>query len=391
VPVTAASAATAEDRRAIAELAGTIFHDLASAARVREVSRSAERIDRVLWSQLADSGLLGLTIPVEHGGAGLGLVELGILLEQQGRHVAPVPLLATLVLGALPVVAVGSHEQRRRLLPDVASGRLLITGAPFQTGRLQARPASNGRWRVSGSLRSVPFGDLADAAIVGAASPDGVLRLFIVAIASDQVRAEAISSTAEQPAAHLSFDETMAEPLGDAVITDAELRWIRDRVHVAAAALQLGVAESALEQAAQYVTERHQFGRPLGSFQAVAHQLADAHLQTAAMGTTLRSALARLDAGLDPGTGVLVARWWGCAGGERVTYTVQHVHGGLGADVDYPVHRYFLWSRELSQSLGGGPQLLAELGDMIAARAEGVPIEDLEDAMHGALERPAWT
>jgi 3-oxocholest-4-en-26-oyl-CoA dehydrogenase beta subunit len=383
---------SAEDRRSIAELAGRIFDDLASPARVREVERSGVGIDRAIWSQLARSGLIGLTIPSAYGGAGLGLAELAILLLQQGRRVAPVPLLPTLVLGALPVAEFGTREQREWLLPAIASGELLMTGALFAPPQLRARPEADGRWRISGSAPAVPIGALAHAALVAACAPDGGVGLFVVALTADEISAQPVATTARQAAAHLTFDDAVGEPLGDPETADSAFPWLRARVHVAASAVQLGVASSALEQAARYVTERVQFGRPLGSFQAVAHQLADARMQVAAIEATLARAVTRLDAGLDPGTSVLVSRWWACEGGERVTYTVQHVHGGLGADLDYPVHRYFLWSRELSQTLGGGaPRLLAELGDDIAARAQGVAVEDLEDAMHGDLEARAWT
>ncbi len=389
--MTSLATESAEDRRSIAELAGRIFDDLAPHARIQEVERSGVGIDRAIWSQLARSGLLGLAIPSAYGGAGLGLAELGILLREQGRRVAPVPLLPTLVLGALPVTEFGTREQRERLLPAIASGELLMTGAPFPSAGLRARAEPDGRWRISGSAPAVPIGELADAALVAACAPDRSVRLFVVALGVDEVTAEPVPTTAWQAAANVSFEDAEGEPLGDVETADSALPWLHARVHLGAAAVQLGVASSALEQAARYVTERRQFGRPLGSFQAVAHQLADARMQTAAMAATLGRAVARLDAGLDPGTSVLIARWWACDGGERVTYTVQHVHGGLGADLEYPVHRYFLWSRELGQTLGGGPRLLAELGDEIAARAEGVAVEDLEDAMHGDLETRPWT
>ena len=136
---------------------------------------------------------------------------------------------------------------------------------------------------------------------------------------------------------------------------------------VALAAVQLGVTEGALAHAARYMREREQFGRPLGTFQAVQHQLADCYIQIDALRVTLWQAVADVDdAAPDAETAVLVAAWWAREGGLDVVHRVQHVHGGIGVDVDYPVHRHFLWGKQLAGTLGGPNAVLARMGTLLA-------------------------
>ena len=139
-----------------------------------------------------------------------------------------------------------------------------------------------------------------------------------------------------------------------------------DRALVGLCATQVGVAEGALRMAADYTSERQQFGRPLSTFQGVALKAADAYIDTEAMRVTLWQAAWRLTAGLDATREVMVAKWWAAEGGQRVVHITQHLHGGMGADVDYPVHRYFLWGKQIEDTLGGASAQLARLGRALA-------------------------
>jgi len=143
---------------------------------------------------------------------------------------------------------------------------------------------------------------------------------------------------------------------------------LTQRAFVGIAALQLGVAEEALAQAAAYTSSRFQFGKPLSSFQSTSARAADAYIDIEAMRVTMLQAAWRLDNGLDAGTAVEVAKWWAAEAGERVVQAVQHMHGGLGADVEYPVHRYFLVGKQLADTLGGASAHLAAIGAALAAR-----------------------
>ncbi len=139
---------------------------------------------------------------------------------------------------------------------------------------------------------------------------------------------------------------------------------------MALAALSLGACQEATRLAAEYTSSREQFGKPLSTNQGVALQAADAYIAMEAMRATLWQAAWRLDEGLDAAEAVEVANWWASEGGHRVVHITQHLHGGMGADVDYPVHRYFLWAKQVTDVLGGPSAHLARLGDLIAEKSE---------------------
>jgi len=357
-----------EEQEAVEHLAAQVFGGHATVERVKEIERGDERIDRELWRALADAGLLAIAVPEEHGGSGLGLVELCLLLEQQGRHVAPVPVWPTLVLGALTIAEHGTPAQQREWLPGVAQGDVMLTAALAEAGANDPfRPsvtASRGgdRWRLDGTKPAVPAAHVAVRVLVPASVDGGDVGVFIVDPAGAGVERALGETTDRSRVAQLTFAGASAEPLGDVADGARILSGMVDRALVGLCALQVGVAEGALRMAADYTSQRQQFGRPLSTFQGVALKAADAYIDTEAMRVTLWQAAWRLTAGLDAAREVLVARWWAAEGGQRVVHITQHLHGGMGADVDYPVHRYFLWGKQIEVTLGGASAQLARLG-----------------------------
>jgi acyl-CoA dehydrogenase len=345
-----------------------VFAGQATVERVKEIERGDERIDRELWRALADAGLLAIAVPEEHGGSGLGLVELCLLLEQQGRHVAPVPVWPTLVLGALAIAEHGTPAQQREWLPGVAQGDVMLTAAlaeagandPFRPSVTASRDGD--RWRLDGTKPAVPAAHVAVRVLVPASVDGGDVGVFIVDPAGAGVERALGETTDRSRVAQLTFAGASAEPLGDVADGARILSGMVDRALVGLCALQVGVAEGALRMAADYTSQRQQFGRPLSTFQGVALKAADAYIDTEAMRVTLWQAAWRLTAGLDAAREVLVARWWAAEGGQRVVHITQHLHGGMGADVDYPVHRYFLWGKQIEVTLGGASAQLARLG-----------------------------
>lgn len=359
-----------DEQDAVRDLATQIFEGQATPERVKEVERGDERVDRELWRALADAGLLAIAVPEEHGGSGLGLIELGLLLEQQGRRVAPVPLWPALVLGALPLAEFGTPEQQQAWLPGVASGDVILTAALSEPGVNDAlhpqvtATRDGGTWRLDGAKPSVPAAHVADRVLVPAATESGELAVFLVDPAGPGVERTVATTTDRSKVAHLAFAGASVEHLGD----DGRrvTAWTLDRALVGLCAMQVGVAEGALRMAADYTSERHQFGRPLSTFQGVALKAADAYIDTEAMRVTLWQAAWRLSAGLDASQEVMVAKWWAAEGGEHIVHITQHLHGGMGADVDYPVHRYFLWGKQIEVTLGGASAQLARLGRALA-------------------------
>ncbi len=354
-----------EDLVAVRDLAREIFTDQATPERAREVERSETRVDARLWDDLARAGLLGIALPEEHDGAGLGLPGLAVLLVEQGRRVAPVPLWSAGVAG-LVVAAHGSADQQGRLLPGLASGSTRLTlgleeyAADPARPSCVARPAGDG-WTLHGTKAVVPTPLGTDGVLVSASTKDGT-GVFLVDAGAVGITWEHAAVTDHDLAGELRLDGTPAERVGDARTLAAVLA----TAAVAVAAVQLGVARGALDIAAAYVSEREQFGRPLGTFQALQHQLADCWIDCESMEVTLWQAVVDTSDRAEPGLSALVAKWWCDQAGLDVVHRVQHVHGGIGVDVDYPVHRYFLWGKQLSSTLDGAAAALADLGDRLA-------------------------
>jgi alkylation response protein AidB-like acyl-CoA dehydrogenase len=350
-----------DDQEEFRDLAARIFADRATVERVKETEQCEDRVDWDLWKTLADAGLLDL----------VGLIETCLLLEQQGRTVAPVPIWPTLVLGKLPILEFGTDAQQTRWCQTdtVLTAALAEPGvndplAPSVTAR-----RDGATWRLDGFKPSVPAGHVAAAVLVPARTTGGGPGVFVVEGDADGLEHEVAVTTDRSKAAHLAFRGTPAEPLGDPAAGRAITQWMVERALVGLAAIQVGVAEAALRMAADYTSQRQQFGKPLSTFQGVALKAADAYIDTEAMRVTLWHAAWRLANGLDATSEVLVAKWWASEGGQRVVHTTQHLHGGMGADVDYPVHRYFLWGKQIEDTLGGASATLARLGHVIATGA----------------------
>lgn len=358
-----------EEQIAIRDLAADIFTGKSGTDRVKAVEATEERIDRELWRELGRAGLIGIALPAEYGGGGLGFAELCVLLEQQGRSVAPVPLFET-VLAAAAVAEFGTREQCDSYVVAAAEGQLLLTVGLEEFGpadptapATSAQRSEAGTWLLAGAKAAVPAAHVASRVVVSAATPTGT-GLFLVDPAGAGVRVENNETTTRAIAANLTFDAAPAELLAEG----ESVRWLVERAQVALAALQAGIGAGAVAQAVAYLNGRKQFGRPLSSFQAVGHQLADCYIDLEAMRVTLWQAAWLLCNGADLGTAVLVAKWWADDGGQRVVHRTQHVHAGIGVDIDYPVHRYLLWGKQIAATLGAAGADLARLGDRLAGQ-----------------------
>lgn len=305
------------------------------------------------WEATCEAGLVAA---VEE----IGLLGLVLLLEEAGRRTAGIPLAATCAYGLLPVRAHGTDEQRARLLPGLREGSCVATGAfPHRSAR--AVPAGDG-WRLTGTFPAVPWLCDATHVLVPAATGTGT-RLFWLPVPAG---AEPVGTTAPWAAGRLVLDGTPAEPLGDG----AAYGQVLARARTAFAGLQAGVCAGSLARAVAYTSVREQFGRPLSTNQGVLLRAADAYMDTEAIRVTAYEAAWRFDNDLPAASHALTAAWWASEGGRRVVHAGQHLHGGIGADLEHPVHRHFLWGRQLDAYLGGGAHVLAELGELLGAPGE---------------------
>lgn len=359
------------EQKAASDLAWQVFSKTLDPDRLASLEASDRRVDDRLWDTLAASGLVSIALPEASGGAGLGMVELGMVLEAAGAHVAKVPLWSA-ALSAATVARHGSVDQQACVAATVdGTSRLTVALEEFGHHDPEAvtthAARDGGTWRLTGTKAAVPDLPGAERVVVSAATPRGP-ALFLVDPDAHGAHLEPVDTTAHVPAANLVLDACVAAAVGDPDHATA-FTWLLDRVQVALSWLQVGVASGAVSQAARYLTGREQFGRPLGTFQAVAHRMADCHIRVEAMRVTALNAAWQLDHG-EPGTAVLVAAWWASDAGQQVVHDVVHLHGGIGVDLDHPIHRHLLLGREVADTLGGPSQTLARLG----AQLDDLPV-----------------
>ncbi|KOV60046.1 acyl-CoA dehydrogenase family protein [Streptomyces sp. MMG1121] len=329
------------------ELAARIFGDLATHERLKAAGTGS---DPELWKALCAAGLVGAVTD-------LGLLGLVLLLEEQGRTTAQVPYAASCVYGLLALTAHGSAEQRDRLLPAVEDGSAVVAGAFPAQGGVRA----SARGELTGTVPVVPWLREATHVLVADADDDAGRRLWLAPLGRG-AGITPVELTAPWSAGRLTLDRAPAEPLGGPDAYADVLATAR----TAFAGLQAGVCAGSLARAVAHVGTREQFGRPLATRQAVQLRAADAHMDTEAIRVTAYEAAWRRDAGLPYATHALTAAWWASEAGQRVVHSGQHLHGGAGADLDHPVHRHFLWGRQLDAYLGCGAEVLQELGELIA-------------------------
>ncbi|MFI6640507.1 acyl-CoA dehydrogenase family protein [Streptomyces sp. NPDC050504] len=389
-----------EEQQAAVEAARAVFSGVAPDGVPSPALTSgavADDFDRTLWAALAGSDLLGLVLAPEHGGSGLDAIALCLVLRESAKVLARVPLLETSAV-ALTVQRHGSPELAARILPAVGRGELVLTAAA--NGRTGHDPAElavtahrtdgdvhgdgtggtgssgdrRGGWVLDGVVTGVPWARSADLVAVPAHTSEGRTVLALVPRTAGGVTLADQFSTSGELQAEVTLDSVRVD--GGAVI-DADGAWERLRLLLTTGtcALALGLGEAVLAMTAQYTGKREQFGFPLATFQAVAVQAADRYIDLRAMEVTLWQAAWRIatDAGgaLPVAGDVAVAKVWASDGVRRVVQTAQHLHGGFGADTDYPLHRFHAWAKQLELSLGPAAAHEEALGDLLATHPLG--------------------
>ncbi len=358
-----------EEQEAIAKVARQLFEHRVTPEHLTELEAGDVRYDAALWRELATADLLGIALPEDTGGSGHGFLELALLLTEVGWSVAPAPVYATLLLGADTIARYGDDRQRQRYLPDVVAGGRLLTAGLTEPGRSDSTtPATTARrdgdgWRLDGAKELVPAAQIAHTMIVPATDERGDVGVFLVDTDADGVEIRDAVTTNREPHADVSLDGAAVS--GDDRLPGAGTEMIESlyaRALVGLCAIQLGVTERALLMAASYTTEREQFGRPIGSFQAVQQRMADAFIDVEAIRWTMWQAAWLLSQDRAPGREAAIAKFWAADAGARVAATAQQVHGGIGIDTTYPLFRYFLWAKHNELTLGSASAQLARLG-----------------------------
>ncbi len=340
---------------------------------VRELMMSADGFDRALWKELADLGWTGLAIDEAHGGAGLGFVELTVLLEEMGRAVTPGPFFASAVLATEAIKAAGTPDQQASLLASLASGETIATLAVWERPRgwgwEESATTATRRgddWVVTGSKRFVLDGHLADLLVVAARLPEGGMGLFTVAAGDPGVTVtQTPTLDATRRMADVAFDGAVAGTLlGDAPGGPALARTLALGA-VALANEQVGGAQRCLEMSVDHAKSRFQFGRPIGSFQAVKHRCAEMLVKVEQARSAAYYAARVTD---DPEELELAAHLAASLASEAYEWvaaeTIQ-VHGGIGFTWEHDAHLYFKRAKASSLLLGDPRYHRRLLGDAI--------------------------
>lgn len=352
-----------EEQQAVTDLAGQIFAALSTDELNVASEKAGESFDAKLWEQLVEAGLLEALLPVDDVEPGLGVVGLALIAREQGRHLGRVPFIGTAVaalalaeFGCQPAVLDGiceGHVRVAALLPEV---RQRINGIRTATG-----------WELNGEIELGYMAPSATHLMIQFHTIEGERLALIPAdqdgIAIDEYRGLSKLQHSAVALHHVPLAE--GELIGADLPAGEAAEWVRLRLLTAAAALVAGATAEAVRRTAAYTSERMQFGRPISTNQGVAMRAADAFIDSDITWLTTIDAAWQLDHGDEGALAALTASWCAREGGFRAVHATQHLHGGMGADLDNHIHRFFIWVRELDVLWGTAGQVAEDLAQVI--------------------------
>ncbi|GAA5228959.1 acyl-CoA dehydrogenase family protein [Paeniglutamicibacter antarcticus] len=352
-----------EDEQAVADLAAQIFSHLSGDEQHVASEKADEAFDTVLWEQIAESGLLEALLPVDENEPGLGIVGLALIAREQGRFLGRIPFITT----AVAALALAEFGGGRDVLENINEGTARVgVLLPEVRHRINAQQAAEG-WVLNGA---VEFGYIVPSAthlMVQFHTQDGE-RVAIIETDRAGIVLDQFRGLSKQQHAALLF-ENVPVSLEDLVGAESPVGevvdWIRPRLLTAAAAITAGACEEAVRRTALYTSERQQFGRPISTNQGVALRAADAHIDSMVTWLTTIDAAWQLDNDGEGELAAFTASWCAREGGFRAVHATQHLHGGMGADLDNHIHRFFVWVRELDVLWGSAGQVAEDLADVI--------------------------
>jgi alkylation response protein AidB-like acyl-CoA dehydrogenase len=362
-----------EEHKELRDLAADLLGREAAQERLEAHERSGLPYDPALWRAMATAGLLGACLPEEAGGAGLGPLGMAVLCRETGAQVAPVPVEQSLT-AALTVARCGTDEQRRALAP-LADGEIVLAAAMRGPGAaltdppdVVAEPGAGGR-RLAGRTGPVPYAAQAARVLVPARTDAGV-GLFLVEPGPGDLRP--LPSGTGEPVAALVLDGAPGDPVGDpgaggaaAGGGETAVATLRRYTLAAVTSTVSGVLAGALRLTTEHIRTRRQFDRALAEFQAVTMQIADVYVAARALDVAVWSGAWRLAEDLPADEDLAIAAYHATDAARTALYTCQHLHGGLGLDVTYPLHRYFAWGKHAAERLGGVDAQLDMIGALV--------------------------
>lgn len=354
-----------EEQSAIADMAHSLFTDTCSDEFLRNYDDAGQGTMSDLWKACIETGLQGVIIPEVNGGIELGMMDLSLVLQAQGAALAQVPLWRHQV--AASAIAKFAHADLAPVAQAAAEGTNLLTLAfnlvnTSNEAQVTVKKTNDGL-QFNGLVQSVSVAGLADFILLPI-TLDNETRWALI-----DSKTSGLSLTEGQ----MTHGEEVADlHLNDVAVTDSALldskanRWLMPRILASLASLQLGVSEAQITKTVEYISERQQFGRAIGTFQAVQMTMADTKIALEALRSSIWQLCYRIDNDLGCEHEAFATAWHACEAGHQIGHKAQHVHGGFGVDVSYIIYRYLYWSRAISLNLGGSPALLAKLGDALS-------------------------
>ena len=346
-----------EEQRMLRDFARDFLEKECPESLVRAAEEDEKGYVPDLWRKMADQGWQGLIIPEEHGGAGMSFLDLTILLEEFGRFLVPGPFISTVVLGALPILEAGSPQQKESLLPRIAQGELIMTLALLEPsarlgpdGVALAARREGDSFVLRGTKLFVPDAHISDLLLVAArtrpsADPSYGVTLFLVDAKSPGIRYQLLKTIGGDRQCEVTFED-VAVPQ-DRVLGEVDRGWpvvqsVVQKATVAWSAYLLGVAQMDFDITVQYAKDRVQFGRPIGSFQAIQHKCADMAIDVdGCRFITYRAAWAMAEGDPDAEMWASMAKAWVSEASQRVVAEGQQIHGGIGFTKEYKIQLYF--------------------------------------------------
>ncbi|MFV8053312.1 acyl-CoA dehydrogenase family protein [Mycobacterium sp. 48b] len=348
------------ERAELAAAVSELLHDECTEHDVRRVMGTDDGFDRRLWRKLAAQGVTGLLVGSEYGGVGLGALELEAVAEVTGAALLPAPFLSSAVLATALIEAAGTDDDKQRLLPGLVDGTsvgtVAVTGARGTWARegvsVRASAADGATYALTGNAHYVMHGQVADVILV-VARVNGDFGVFRVAPDADGF--ERTVATVFDPTVPLStytFDATPAHRIGTAG-WDA-VQHALDLALIALAGEQVGGARRIFDITVDYLKTRIQFGRPIGSFQALKHMAADLLIQVESATSAAQHAAAELASGSEKASGAIALAGFACAEAYHTTaMSAIQMHGGIAFTWEHPAHLFLRRARTGLQLLGG--------------------------------------
>jgi alkylation response protein AidB-like acyl-CoA dehydrogenase len=332
---------------------------------VREMEKDEKGYSPELWKEIADLGWIGLVFPEEYGGGGMDFISLAVLLEEMGRACFPGPFLYTVVLGGLPILDLGSEEQKQEYLPDIISGKTIFTMAltepigGFTAASIKVRATkSGGDYIINGTKLFVPAASIADYMLCVARTDDDIekgITIFIVDAKSPGIGITVLDTVAKDKLCEVVFDKVKVPAkniLGKLNLGWGEVQKIIDRAAIAKCCESLGGMQAVLDMTIPYVKERIQFDVPVGVFQAVQHHCVYMLIEVEGARASTYEAAWRVSTGRPYSIEAAITKAWVSDGYNRVVALGTQAHGGVSIMEDHDLPLYFRRAKAAELAFG---------------------------------------